>query len=448
MDSGSQTNIITEELVRRYKLPYEKDKRPISGINQSKTNANKVSNIRIKSTQSRFTATIECLVLKTITEPLPQMRIDADKLYIPKDIPLADSDFSEPGNIDLLIVAGLYWQILQGKPKNSTREQPALQNTKLSWIIGGEVHDNLGETCTMITNDVLSRQIEKFWIQEEVTERPYYTTQERACEKYFIDTVTRDATGRFIVRLLIKSEVTLGHSKQFALKRLLSMERRFIRDPALKVEYIKFMGDYLDQGHMSLLTESDDLKDSEGYILPHQAVLRPESETTKLRIVFDASARTTLGISLNDKLMAGPNLQRELVDIILRFRTHEYVITADVAMMFRQILVDKKDRVYQRILWRRNPDESIQTFELNTVTYGTTCAPYLAMKCLRQLAEDEGEQLPQAAKVIGEDCYMDDVLTGCDTVEETIALQKQLSELLARGQFHLRKWRANDGRIL
>lgn len=182
-------------------------------------------------------------------------------------------------------------------------------------------------------------------------------------------------------------------------------------------------------------------------MLPHQAVIRPDSITTKLRVVFDASAKTTLGTSLNDKLIPGPNLQKDLVDIILRFRTHAYVLSADVAGMYRQIIINKRDRALQRILWRKDPHESVKLYELNTVTYGTNCAPYLAIRCLRELAANSRD-LPQAAKAINEDCYMDDVLTGANTIEEAVELQKQLSEILLRGQFHLRKWRANDSRLL
>jgi len=86
---------------------------------------------------------------------------------------------------------------------------------------------------------------------------------------------------------------------------------------------------------------------------------------------------------LNDKLMIGPNLQRNLIEMMLRFRIYEYVVTADVAQMFRQILVDERDRSLQQILWRESPEEEVKLFELNTVTYGTSSAPYLAIRCLR-----------------------------------------------------------------
>lgn len=93
------------------------------------------------------------------------------------------------------------------------------------------------------------------------------------------------------------------------------------------------------------------------YFVLHQPVLRPDSVSTKLRVVFDASIKTDNGKSLNDMLMPGPNLQNELLSIMLRFRACIYVLTADIAMMFRQIEIAEEDRKLQLILWRkRNTD--------------------------------------------------------------------------------------------
>lgn len=356
--------------------------------------------------------------------------------------------FDKPGTIDLLIGAGLYWKLLVGTARNHLEGQPALQNTRLGWIIGSEVlgtQVKSSQSYLSVTNDELNQQIERFWKQEDCPDTAQYTEEEKYCEKLFSDTTKRDADGRLIVRLPQRSHIKLGDSKEQALRRFFSLERRLAKDSNLLQEYTRFIDDFLDQNHMSVINETN--QESEVYVLPHQAVVRPDSVTTKLRVVFDASAKTTLGTSLNDKLIPGPNLQKDLIDIILRFRTHEYVLTSDVAMMYRQIVIDKQDRALQRILWRNNQSEPVKSFELNTVTYGTTCAPYLAIRCLRELAA-ETTDLPFAARVIQEDCYMDDVLTGTKTVKEAIELQKQLSELLIRGQLHLRKWRANDPRIL
>ncbi|XP_070142320.1 uncharacterized protein [Drosophila kikkawai] len=123
------------------------------------------------------------------------------------------------------------------------------------------------------------------------------------------------------------------------------------------------------------------------FYIPHHYVLKPTSTSTKLRVVFDASCQTTSQKSLNDLLMVGPTIQPDLYTLLLRFRTYRYVITVDGVKMFRQVLVDAEDRKFQYILWRSNPVEPVRTFELNTVTYGTATAPYLAIRSMIYLAD-------------------------------------------------------------
>lgn len=119
------------------------------------------------------------------------------------------------------------------------------------------------------------------------------------------------------------------------------------------------------------------------YYLPHHPVLKPTSSSTKLRVVFDASIKSSSGLSLNNILLIGPTVQDDLFAIISRFRLHKYVMTADVTKMYRQILVDDAQTDLQRILWRKQPEDDIKTSRLNTITYGTSSAPYLATRCLK-----------------------------------------------------------------
>jgi hypothetical protein len=93
--------------------------------------------------------------------------------------------------------------------------------------------------------------------------------------------------------------------------------------------------------------------------------------------VFDGSASNTTGGSLNDTLHTGPKLQEDLVNIRLKFRSHQYVLTGDIEKMYRQILVRPEDRKYQHILWSNSTGE-VETYRLNTVTFGPSAAPYLA----------------------------------------------------------------------
>ncbi|CAI6370146.1 unnamed protein product [Macrosiphum euphorbiae] len=104
------------------------------------------------------------------------------------------------------------------------------------------------------------------------------------------------------------------------------------------------------------------------YYLAHHLVQNVNSLTTKLSVVFDASSKTESGFRLNDVLQKGPSIQEELIHILARFRKHNFVVTADIKKMYRQIQVCKKHRDYQRMLWRENVNDPIKIYRLNTVT--------------------------------------------------------------------------------
>ncbi|GJQ85299.1 hypothetical protein Trydic_g5197 [Trypoxylus dichotomus] len=184
------------------------------------------------------------------------------------------------------------------------------------------------------------------------------------------------------------------------------------------------------------------------YYLPHHGVFKESSLTTKLRVVFDASAPSSSGFSLNDIQLVGPTIQDDLFSILIRFRQHTYVVSADIAKMYRQVLIDPKYRCLQRILWRSDPSKPLHIYQLNTVTYGTASAPYLAVKCLKQLSIEHMDNFPRAANAIVHDFYVDDFLSGSDTIEEAQLLCNQVSQILQGGCFELRKWISNNPQIL
>lgn len=147
-------------------------------------------------------------------------------------------------------------------------------------------------------------------------------------------------------------------------------------------------------------------------------------------------------------LLVGPTLQDDIFTILSRFRYHKYVLVADIAKMYRQVLVHEEDQKYQCILWRKCPEDPIATYKLRTVTYGTSSAPYLAVKCLQQLAVDEQQLYPIGSKVVLRDFYVDNLMTGADTVEEVLQIKQQTTDLLKRGGFPLRKFASNSAEIL
>ena len=182
--------------------------------------------------------------------------------------------------------------------------------------------------------------------------------------------------------------------------------------------------------------------------LPHHPVFRENSTTTKLRVVFNASSKTSNGLSINDHQMIGPKLQVELPFVLLQWRTYKVVFSADIAQMYRQILIDPRDRDYQRILWRLSPSQSIKEYQLATVTYGTRSAPFLALRVIKQLVKDEGSKFPLATPILENDTYIDDIMGGAHDENSAKQTRNEIINLLQKGNLVPRKWASNSVEFL
>ncbi|GIY50981.1 uncharacterized protein LOC103569155, partial, partial [Caerostris extrusa] len=137
----------------------------------------------------------------------------------------------------------------------------------------------------------------------------------------------------------------LGSSRDIAIHRLHQIEHRFAKNPSLFNEYHKFMEDYLKLGHMELILENEiDVPATSSFYLPHHPV--PNKSGDKFRVVFDGSVKSSAGVSLNDKLMVGSQLQTDLTTIIIRFRMHKITMTVDIEKKYRQIIL-KRTQIFK-----------------------------------------------------------------------------------------------------
>ncbi|XP_032672667.1 uncharacterized protein LOC116844765 [Odontomachus brunneus] len=337
------------------------------------------------------------------------------------------------------------------------------QNTKLGWVLAGPImlktnsktSDMLVTTtslhCSTQQGESLNRNLERFWEIENCNTyvRPIMSKTEQKCEEIFELTTVRDNNGRFVVRLPIREDAEpLGESRGIAENRLRQLERRFKSNPSLREEYNKFMREYETLGHMSQVRDDEDRPNSQTVYLPHHCVVKESSSTTQYRAVFDASSKTTSGRSLNDILMIDPTIQNSLIEIMIRFRMHKIALTGDIKKMYRQVIIDPQDRDYQRILWRYSLDEPIREYRLNTVTYGEASSSYLAIKCICKLAEIGEHAYPNASRVLRDETYVDDIMTGAEDVKGAIELRAQISELLSTGGFEAHKWHSNSPEVV
>ena len=166
------------------------------------------------------------------------------------------------------------------------------------------------------------------------------------------------------------------------------------------------------------------------------AVRKESSSTTKIRAVFDASAKTSTGISLNDTLLVGPTVHSSLIDVLLRFRFH------------RAIELTPSDRDLHRFVWRSDPNSHLGDYRITRVTFGVSASSFAANMAVKQNALDFALEYPQAAAAVEKSFYIDDGLTGANSVGEAVELQKQLQELFSRGGFLLRKWKSSEPAVV
>lgn len=298
----------------------------------------------------------------------------------------------------------------------------------------------------------LNNTISYFWQCEKVPSVfKEGSTEHQLAEECFQGSV-KLINKRFSVALPLKLDlenVQLGNSFSYALQRLYNLEKRFLKDEALSQQYKKFIQEYLNQGHaISYNIDNYDLSAGNIYFLPHHPVINPNSKTTPVRAVFDASMRTKNGLCLNDIMLNGGVVQSELFDILILLRTYRYILLCDIKAMYRQILVEDKFRCLQNILWRNSSSDPVQCIQLKTVTYGLKSSAFLATRCLIELANIFESKYPLAAFVLKHSSYVDDIQCGSNSISELFCIKKELIELMSEASFALHKWYSNDLEIL
>ena len=372
-----------------------------------------------------------------------------------RGLDLADPNFLTPRRVDLVLGAGVYSRVLLEGARRGAQGEPSAQRISLGWVIFGAVEapPRIHEKSTFVTgqasDDQLRDLLKQFWELEEVWS-VHHSPADIECERSFIERHSRDATGRYMVRLPLREDFRLDtDGTLFAARRSLRRTMaKMEKDPEYGKEYWGFMREYEKLGHMREVMNEDIPKECRVSYLPHHGVWQSSDKARKLRVVFDGSLRTPSGTSLNSLLHTGPPLQTELVVVFLRWRLHRYCMVADIEKMYRQVSVDPRDIDMQRILWVDPVTNRERVIQLLTLTYGLACSPYLTLRVLLQLARDEVHRFPKAAKVLEKSTYVDDVFSGGDDIHSTRELRDEIINLLESGGFPLRKWVANHPSLI
>lgn len=455
IDQGSEISFISEHLVQTLHLNRTSSLVSLQGVggNQSATARGKTSVTLSSIYDKEVNLSLNAYILPKLTSFLPSKYLSNSVWPHIKHITLADPTFMNPASIDLILGADIYGEIILSDLIKGPHLTPIAQSTVFGWILSGPVEDtsfhqsNLLSTHHCVSNSKTDRMLERFWIQEEIPNiKELEANKNSDCEDFFKSSYKRMSNGRYQVSLPLKeSPDVLGDSHASAVKMLQSIQPRISAKSDYGKLYSDFIQEYESLDHMSVVPP-DQLQTKPVYYLPHHGVLKSTSSSTKLRVVFNASHPTSSGKSLNDILHSGPKLQTDLPDVLLWFRSFKYVFVTDIEKMYRQILVNPNDWNLQRILWLKNGQ--LLTYQLKTVTYGLSCAPFLALRTLDQLIIDEGGKYPQAVDTLKKGRYVDDIFGGDETVENCVELVSQVDQICKSACFPLKKWISNHPLVL
>lgn len=330
-------------------------------------------------------------VVPLICQPLKnQSVIDASKTY-PQLANLYLADFSagqHDAEVDILIGSDYYWKIVTGRTRRGEDGPIAIQ-TKLGWVLSGpaEITPPQGsQSSNLVTihtlkcatqeieskNDDLVQELRKFWDLETLGIKPQCVHEE------FLDSIKYKVT-HYEVNLPWKPDhPMLSDNCGLSKKRLTGLLKRLENEPEVLKEYDNVIRDQIKRAIVELVEEMSGEVGKVHY-LPHHAVIRSDKSTTKLRVVYDASAKSSEP-SLNDCLYSNPVLTQNIVEIMLRFRTHRIALTGDIEKAFLMVRVAESDRDSLRFLWVDDvckTEPKILPLRFTRVVFGVTSSPFL-----------------------------------------------------------------------
>ncbi|XP_065189369.1 uncharacterized protein LOC135819998 [Sycon ciliatum] len=419
---------------------------------------------------------IKANVLDTITRPIrryPLPSEDAEFLAGEPSIQMADTipSIAETRAIDILIGSDHYGNLVQGSPQRLPSGLYVM-DTLLGHIVTGQCSsksdDSNSSTLLVMTqastglqrplydymataDSALLAEVEpnltEFWSLERIgVEDPASLPTDDDTVRQFEETVTF-ADGRYTVQFPWKPDMQLPHNKDLAYGRMKSLGKRLAADRDLLTRYNDVLLQQERLGIIEQVTEKTKCG-QRSHHLPHHPVLSPSKATTKLRVVYDASAKVNkTAPSLNDCLNQGPSLLPSLCGILLRFRLAPIVLISDIEKAFLQVRIQETDRDVTRFLWYRDitkPDvivDNIEVYRFCRLPFGIISSPFLLDATIRHHLD---KHKTATAAEIRKNIYVDNIMLTAGTAEEAEVKYRETRQVFNSASMNVREWSSND----
>ncbi|XP_031351409.1 uncharacterized protein LOC116176791 [Photinus pyralis] len=431
VDSGSQRSYIISRVATKLQLPIIGTEKVAFALFSGVTSKEQELNCYRITAQSRDTI-LEMEVLGTdrITNYTTQVNVKIEG----KETEIRASS----GPIEMLIGADYFGSLLTGNRRVLDKNLTAFE-TLFGWtVLGTPSALRTFSTCVAINHIEEIHDLEtKFWELEllGIKDDAIQCDKKEEIMRNFYENFKYE-NKRYTVSLPWKNEVRPPPNRALAERRLRSVSSRMT--PELYTEYDAVLKDWILTG---ILEEAED--NDKGHYLPHRVVVREQSNTTRVRPVFDASAKSGFLPSLNDTLSECINFIELLPIILLRFRENLIGCCADIEKAFLRINVEEKDRDFLKILWW-NEEGEIISLRHTRVVFGLKPSPFLLCAVIKthlNKLKDSNFKFPWVIEKMSNSFYMDDLVCSVNSKEELDEFLIQAKNVMESASMILRKWK-------
>ena len=290
-----------------------------------------------------------------------------------------------------------------------------------------------------VTNETLDGTLKSFWELESLGIKPRSLYEEFQEQISFKD-------ERYEVHLPWKTpHPLLPDNYDLSMKRLDNLLKRLHQDPKVLIEYDNVIKEQLQRGIVEIVQNPGEGEVGKVHYIPHHAVIRRDKSTTKLRVVYDASARSN-SVALNDCLYTGPPLKENIFDELLRFRANRVALCGDTEKAFLMVGMTEEDRDALRFLWVDYIETSspeIVVLRFTRVVFGVSSSPFLLNATIKHHTERYKDADPEFVERFLRSIYVDDLSSGAPEINAAYELYLKSKLRRAEGGFNLRKFVSN-----
>ena len=466
LDNCSQQTFITERIAQKLELKVVVEKQKnINAFGSSKGTGMLLKKYKLvlKPIDKSTNIDIVALAVPVICAPLCRKynKMAKEQNEFVKALKLADNGSHDNNNVDILIGADIYWDIVSGNLKRNPKTGIVAISSELGWLLNGPVsrepeEDESGDDSCMSIHtlsiqseveekDELTAEVKKFWNLDVVGISENDDEGETKVEE-LVEPKINPSTGRYSCELPLKEgHPLMPDNYTLCEKQLLNLKKQLDKNDELKEKYDEIFKHQEKEKIIEKVTDPGVV--GEVTYLPHRPVERDDKLTTKVRPVFNGGARRKNQVSLNDILHTGPNLLPKIYEMLLKFRMHQIAITADIEKAYLQIEIDEKNRDLLRFLYfsdinAENPE--IIAYRFCRVPFGITPSQYLMIRVVRKHGEKYKEIDPEFSRVVDKHLFSDDLNTGADNVKQGLEMYKKMKIRFGEAHFNFRKWRTSS----